>query len=228
MNRAKDLLLACAPLCGLSAARADDYPSKSVRLIVPFAAGGAVGAVARVLSTPLSASLGQSIVIDNRGGAGGIIGMDAVAKSPPDGYTLLLVHSGLTYMPGLYSKLPFDPTGDFESIGTAVSGSYALVVNNDLPVKSIRELIAYAKAHPGKLSYASAGIGSTLHLGAEFFKRAAGVDMLHVPYKGASQATTDLVGGQVQVMIGPVVAVLPLAQAGKLRALAVASLKRSA
>ncbi len=166
-------LLLCASLAG-GGASADDYPSKSIRLIVPFAAGGAVGAVARVLSTPLSASLGQSIVIDNRGGAGGIIGMDAVAKSPPDGYTLLLVHSGLTYMPGLYSKLPFDPTGDFESIGTAVSGSYALVVNNDLPVKSIGELIAYAKAHPGKLSYASAGIGSTLHLGAEFFKRAAG------------------------------------------------------
>ena len=221
------LLLLCALLAG-GGANADDYPSRPIKLVVPFAAGGAVGAVARTLSTPLSAGLGQSIVIENRGGAGGIIGMDAVAKSPPDGATLLLLHSGLTYMPGLYRTLPFDPTGDFANIGTAVSGSYVLVVNNDLPVKTVAELIAYAKAHPGKLSYASAGIGSTLHLGTEFFKRAAGVDMLHVPYKGASQATTDLVGGQVQVMIGPVVAVLPLAQAGKLRALAVASLKRSA
>ena len=207
---------------------ADDYPSKPIRLIVPFAAGGAVGAVARVLSTPLSASLGQSVVIDNRGGAGGIIGMDAVAKAPADGYTLLLAHSGLTYMPGLYRKLPFDPEKDFDGIVTAVSGSYALVVNPELPVKSVAELIAYAKANPGKLTYASAGIGSTLHLATEFFKRAAGVDILHVPYKGASQATQDLVGGQVQMMIGPVVAVLPLAQAGKIRALAVASARRSA
>lgn len=221
------LLLLCA-LLGANAAHAEDYPSRPIKLVVPFAAGGAVGAVARTLSTPLSAGLGQSIVIENRGGAGGIIGMDAVAKSPPDGTTLLLLHSGLTYMPGLYRTLPFDPTGDFANIGTAVSGSYVLVVNNDLPVKTVAELIAHAKAHPGKLSYASAGIGSTLHLGAEFLKRAANIDMVHVPYKGAAQATTDLIGGQVQVMIGPVVAVLPLAQAGKLRALAVASLKRSA
>jgi tripartite-type tricarboxylate transporter receptor subunit TctC len=221
------LLLVCA-LLGAGTAGAQDYPSRPIKLVVPFAAGGAVGAVARTLSTPLSVGLGQSIVIENRGGAGGIIGMDAVAKSPPDGSTLLLLHSGLTYMPGLYRTLPFDPTGDFENIGTAVSGSYVLAVNNDLPVKTVGELIAYAKANPGKLSYASAGIGSTLHLGTEFFKRAAGIDMLHVPYKGAAQATTDLVGGQVQVMIGAVVSILPLAQAGNLRALAVASLKRSA
>ena len=172
--------------------------------------------------------LGQSVVIDNRGGAGGIIGMDAVAKSPADGYTLLLAHSGLTYMPGLYRKLPFDPVKDFDGVITAVSGSYVLAVNNDAPFKSVAELIAYAKAHPGKLTYGSAGIGSTLHLAAEFFKRAAGIDILHVPYKGAAQATTDLVGGQVQMMFGPTVAILPLAQAGKIRALAVTSPKRSA
>jgi tripartite-type tricarboxylate transporter receptor subunit TctC len=228
MKRLGHLLLTCALLASVSSAAADDYPTKSIRLIVPFAAGGAVGAVARVLATPLTASLGQPIVIDNRGGAGGIIGMDAVAKSPPDGYTLLLVHSGLTYMPGLYRKLPFDPQQDFDGIVTAVAGSYALVVHPDLPVKTVAELIAHAKANPGRLSYASAGIGSTLHLATEFFKRAAGVDILHVPYKGAAQATQDLVGGQVQMMIGPMVAVLPLAQAGKIRALAVASGKRSA
>jgi tripartite-type tricarboxylate transporter receptor subunit TctC len=222
------LVVLCALFAGGGTAAADDYPSKPIRLIVPFAAGGAVGAVARVLSTPLSTSLGQSVVIDNRGGAGGIIGMDAVAKAPPDGYTLLLAHSGLTYMPGLYRKLPFDPEKDFDGIVTAVAGSYALVVNPELPVKSVAELIAYAKANPGKLTYASAGIGSTLHLATEFFKRATGVDILHVPYKGASQATSDLVGGQVQMMIGPTVAVLPLAQAGKIRALAVASAKHSA
>lgn len=221
-------LLALVALLCAGPAGAQDYPSRPIKLVVPFAAGGAVGAVARTLSTPLATGLGQSIVIENRGGAGGIIGMDAVAKSPPDGATLLLLHSGVTYMPGLYRTLPFDPMADFANIGTAVSGSYVLVVNNDLPVKSVAELIAHAKAHPGKLSYASAGIGSTLHLGTEFLKRAAGIDIVHVPYKGASQATTDLIGGQVQVMIGPVVAVLPLAQTGKLRALAVASLKRSA
>ena len=226
MNR-RALLCLCA-LLAPGGASAEDYPSKSIRLIVPFAAGGAVGAVARVLSTPLAASLGQTIVIDNRGGAGGIIGMDAVAKSPPDGYTLLLVHSGLTYMPGLYRKLPFDPLRDFEGVVTAVSGSHALAVSAASPFRTVAELIAYAKANPGKLSYGSAGIGSTLHLAAEFFKRAAGVDILHVPYKGAAQATTDLVGGQVQMMFGPLVAIMPLAEAGTIRALAVTSAKRSA
>jgi len=210
-----------------SPASSQDYPKQSIRLIVPFAAGGAVGAVARVLSTPLQASLGQSIVIDNRGGAGGIIGMDAVAKSPPDGYTLLLAHSGLTYMPGLYRTLPFDPEKDFEPVITAVTGIYVLAVSNDAPFKTFAEMIAYAKGNPGKLSYGSAGIGSTLHLAAEFLKRAAGINMIHVPYKGAAQATTDLVGGQIQMMFGPAVAILPLAQSGKVRALAVTSLKRS-
>src|SRR4029079_3686503 len=225
--KSRALLLIGALLAG-TPANADDYPSKPIRLIVPFAAGGAVGAVARVLSAPLAASLGQAVVIDNRGGAGGIIGMDAVAKSPADGYTLLLAHSGLTYMPGLYRKLPFDPVKDFDGIITAVSGSYVLAVSAEAPFKTLAELIAYAKAHPGQLTYGSAGIGSTLHLAAEFFKRAAGIDILHVPYKGAAQATTDLVGGQVQMMFGPVVAVLPLAQAGKIRALAVTSATRSA
>ncbi len=220
------LFLLCMMLIG-GTARADDYPTKSIRLIVPFAAGGAVGAVARVLSNPLSQSLGQSIVIDNRGGAGGIIGMDAVAKAPPDGYTVLLIHSGITYMPGLYRKLPFDPATDFDGVVAAVSGSFVLAVSNNTPFKTVAELIAYAKANPGRLSYGSAGIGSTLHLASEFFKRAAAIDMIHVPYKGASQATTDLVAGQIQVMIGPAVALMPLAQAGNVRALAVPSLKRS-
>ena len=229
------LLILCALLAsGLASAQssaqssAQDYPSKSIRLIVPFAAGGAVGAVARVLSTPLSASLGQSIVIDNRGGAGGIIGMDAVAKAQPDGYTLLLAHSGLTYMPGLYRKLPFDPAADFDGVVTAVSGTYVLAATNEAPFKTVTELVDYAKANPGRLSYGSAGIGSTLHLAAEFFKRAAGIDVIHIPYKGAAQATTDLVGGQLQMMFGPAVAILPLAQAGKIRALAVTSTRRSA
>jgi tripartite-type tricarboxylate transporter receptor subunit TctC len=134
----------------------------------------------------------------------------------------------MTYMPGLYRKLPFDPIKDFDGVITAVSGLYVLAVNLDLPVKSVAELIAYAKANPGKLSYGSAGIGSTLHLAGELFKRAAGADMVHVPYKGAAPAATDLVGGQIPMMFGPAVAMLPLAQAGKIRALAVTSAKRSA
>jgi tripartite-type tricarboxylate transporter receptor subunit TctC len=229
MKPVRYLLLFCALLSfGAAGAAADDYPSRPIRLIVPFAAGGALDTVARVLSNPLNASLAKPIVVYNRGGAGGILGMEEVAKSPPDGYTLLLDHSGLTYMPGLYRELPFDPMKDFDGIVTAVSGIYVLAVNSELPVKSVAGLIAYAKANPGKLSYGSAGIGSTLHLASEFFKRAAGVDILHVPYKGAAQAAMDMAGGQTQMMFGPAVDILPLAQAGKIRALAVTSAKRSA
>jgi tripartite-type tricarboxylate transporter receptor subunit TctC len=141
---------------------------------------------------------------------------------------MMVSHSGFAAMPGLYRKLPFDPVHDFAGVITATSGIYVLVVNPGLPFKSVAELIAYAKANPGKLAYASAGIGSTLHLASEFFKRSAGVDILHVPYKGSGPAVTDLLAGQVQLMFGPAVNTLPLAQAGKLKALAVTSAKRSA
>jgi tripartite-type tricarboxylate transporter receptor subunit TctC len=176
----------------------------------------------------MTATLAQPVVIENRGGAGGIVGMEAAAHAAPDGYTMMVSHSGFAAMPGLYRKLPFDPVADFAGIVTAVSGIYVLVVNPDVPFKSVAALIAYAKANPGKLSYASAGVGSTVHLAGEFFKHAAGIDIVHVPYKGSGPATTDLVGGQVQMMFGPAVNTLPLAQAGKLRALAVTSARRSA
>ena len=165
----------------------------------------------RLIANPLGERLGKPIVIYDRGGAGGSIGMDEVAKSPPDGYTLLLDHSGMTYMPGLYRTLPFDPVKDFDGVITAVAGFYVLAVSNDLPVKSVAELIAYAKANPGKLSYGSAGVGSTLHLAGELFKHATGIDIVHVPYKGAAPAVTDLVGGQTPMMFGPATALLPLA-----------------
>jgi tripartite-type tricarboxylate transporter receptor subunit TctC len=204
------------------------YPERPIRIIVPFPPGGALDGVARLLNKALIDTIGATVVVDNRGGAGGIIGMEAVAHAAPDGYTLLLSHNGLAAMPGLYRDLPFDPVRDFAGIITAASGAYVLVANPHVPFRSVAELIAYAKANPRKVTYASAGIGSTVHLAGEFFKRMVGIDLLHVPYKGAAQATTDVVGGQVDMMFAPVIASLPLANAGQLRALAVTSAKRSA
>jgi tripartite-type tricarboxylate transporter receptor subunit TctC len=204
------------------------YPDRAIRLIVPFAAGGAVDAVARVLGKALAADLGEAVVIDNRGGAGGIVGMEAAAHAGADGYALLLSHSGFAAMPGLYRELTFDPVRDFAGVITAASGAYVLVVHPAAPFASITQLIAYAKGNPGKVTYASAGAGSTIHLASEFFKRMAHIDLLHVPYKGAAPAMTDLVGGQVDMMFAPAVNSLPLAAAGRLRALAVTSAKRSA
>jgi tripartite-type tricarboxylate transporter receptor subunit TctC len=154
--------------------------------------------------------------------------MDAVAHAAADGYTMLLSHSGFTAMPGLYAKLPFDPIRDFDGVVTAASSALVLGANPETPFKSVAELISYAKANPGKLSYGSAGVGSTVHLATELFKSMAGVDLVHVPYKGAGPATTDLIGGQIQLMFNPAVNVLPLAQSGKVRALAVSSTTRSA
>jgi len=203
------------------------YPERPVRLIVPFAAGGAVDSVARVLGKALTANLGGSIVIDNRGGAGGVIGMEAVAHAAADGYTLLLSHSGFAAMPGLYRDLPFDPVRDFAGVVTAASGAYVLAVNSAEPFASVADLIAYAKANPGRLTFGSAGAGSIIHLAGEFFKRTAAVELVHVPYKGAAPAITDLVGGQIRMMFAPAVNALPLAASGNLRALAVTSAKRS-
>ena len=216
-----------APLLLPRLANAADYPARPVRVIVPYAPGGALDTVARVLGAPLGEALGQSIVIYNRPGGGGLLGMNEAAKAPPDGYTLLLDHSGLAYMPGLHASLPFDPVKDFAGVVTAVSGAYVLAVNNDLPVRSVAELIAYAKSHPGKLSYGSAGVGTSIHLAAEFFARTAGIEIVHVPYKGAAPAVTDLAGGQIPMMFGPTTDILPQSGAGKIRALAVTSPQRS-
>ncbi|HEY4748136.1 MAG TPA: tripartite tricarboxylate transporter substrate-binding protein, partial [Steroidobacteraceae bacterium] len=160
-------------------------------------------------------------------GAGGVIGMEAVAHAAADGYTLLLSHSGFAAMPGLYRDLPFDPVRDFAGVVTAASGAYVLAVNSAEPFTSVADLIAYAKANPGRLTYGSAGAGSIIHLAGEFFKRTAAVELVHVPYKGAAPAITDLVGGQIRMMFAPAVNALPLAASGKLRALAVTSAKRS-
>ena len=192
------------------------YPERPIRLIVPFAPGGAVDAVGRLLGNAMTADLGQPVVIENRGGAGGVIGMETAAHAAPDGYTMMVSHSGFAAMPGLYKKLPFDPVRDFEGIVTAVSGIYVLVVNPSVPFKSVAELISYAKANPGKLS--ASVVGSTVHLAGEFFKHAASIDIVHVPYKGRT-CHPDLPRPCDDA--GPAVNTLPLAQAGNLRALAV-------
>ena len=212
---------------GSEQAVADRFPSKPVRLIVPFAAGGGGDGAARPLAQALSARLGQQVIIDNRGGAGGIIGMEIAATAAPDGYTLLLSTAGFTALPVLHKKLPFDPVKDFTGVIVAESGIYILVVNLASPLKSLKELIAYAKANPGKLDFASAGTGSTIHLAGELFKSMAQINMIHVPYKGASPAVTDVIGGQVQTMFASALNALPMIKSGKLRALAVTSANRS-
>ena len=206
---------------------ADVFPSKAVRLIVPFAAGGGGDGAARPLAHAMSARLGQQVIIDNRGGAGGIIGMEIAATAAPDGYTLLLSTAGFTALPAIHKKLPFDPVRDFAGVIVAESGIYVLVVNPGAPLKSVKELIAYAKANPDKLDFATAGNGSTIHLAGELFKSMAQIKMLHVPYKGAGPALTDVIGGQVQTMFASTLNALPMVKSGKLRALAVTAANRS-
>ncbi|MFS8978293.1 tripartite tricarboxylate transporter substrate binding protein [Cupriavidus necator] len=219
-------LIACLAFSGVACAQA--YPSKPVTIIVPHAPGGANDAVARPIAQKLAAALGQSFVVDNRPGAGGNIGTGIAAKAPHDGYTLLLtVGSSHTINPSLYKTVPFDPIKDFEPIALVATAPYVLVVNPSLPVKSVRDLIQIAKEKQGQLTFASAGNGSLDHLLGEMFKRAAGVEMLHIPYKGAAAANTDLVAGRVSVAFGSLPGVMPFVKAGKLRLLAVATEKRS-
>lgn len=222
------LLLAVFALAVTAHAFGQAYPAKPIRLVVPFPPGGAVDFYARVVQQPLSEMLGQPVVIENKSGASGMVGADAVAKSAPDGYTLLLGNiASLAINVGIYPKMPYDPLKDFTPIIRTVDVNYVLVVHPSLPVKTVPELIAYAKANPGKLSYGSAGSGSLPHLGTELFKVQTGIDMLHVPYKGGGPMVTDLLGGSVQVVMGDQANLMPHVAAGKLRALAVATPKRS-
>ncbi|MGY2490964.1 Bug family tripartite tricarboxylate transporter substrate binding protein [Cupriavidus sp. CP313] len=218
--------MACLAISGVAGAQ--DYPSKAVTIIVPHAPGGANDAVARPIAQKLGAALGQSFVVDNRPGAGGNIGTGIAAKAPHDGYTLLLtVGSSHTINPSVYKTVPFDPIKDFEPIALVATAPYVLVVNPSLPVKSVTDLIQFAKEKQGQLTFASAGNGSLDHLLGEMFKRAAGVEMLHIPYKGAAAANTDLVAGRVSVAFGSLPGVMPFVKAGKLRLIAVATEKRS-
>ncbi len=209
-------------------ALAQMYPTKPVRLVVGLAPGGATDIMARTLAPALGEELGQPVVVDNRPGAAGSIGAAAVAKAPPDGYTLFLASSSFTSNSVLQQNGGYDPLADFEPITNIASGPFLLVVRNSLPVGSVRELIAYAKANPGKLNYASSGIGSTAHLSGELLKRAAGIEMTHIVYRGAGPALADVLGGQVDAMFASIVSSLHHAKSGKLRALAVTSARRSA
>ena len=223
MRRLVALLAAAA-----FSAHAQDYPSKPVRLIVPLAAGGIADNLARTLGQKISDLAKQPVIVDNRPGAASVIGTELAAKAPADGYTLLLGGPGaLTVLPLLRKDLPFDAAKDFAPIINVVVFANLLVVHPSVPAKSLKELIALAKANPGKLSFASQGIASSGHMVGEQFKQVAGIDIVHVPYKGAAPAVQDLVGGQVSMMFAPLQTALPFIKSGKLRALGIASQKRS-
>jgi tripartite-type tricarboxylate transporter receptor subunit TctC len=216
-------------LCAASTAFAQAFPSKPVRLIVPFPPGGAVEFYARTVQSRLAETLGQPVLIENRAGAGGMIGTDLVAKSPPDGYTLVVGNiAALAMNVGLYAKMPYDPVKDLTPIMRTVAVDYAMVVHPSVPAGTVGELVAYAKANPGKLSYGSAGAGSAPHLSMELFKQRAGIDLVHIPFKGGGPMVTDLLGGQIQVVIADQANLMPHVKAGRLRALAVGTLVRSA
>ncbi len=220
-------LAATLALAAGSALAADKYPSKPVTVVVPQAPGGANDAIARVVAQKLTEALGQQFIVDNRPGAGGNIGTAAVAKAKNDGYTLMLtVNSAHVINPALYKNTGFDPIKDFEPITPVATAGYVLVANNAFPAKNVSELIAAAKAQPGKITIASAGNGTLNHLIGEMLGKAAGIDLLHVPYKGASAAVTDLVGGQVQVSVQSLPSSISFIKSGKLKVLGVVNEKR--
>jgi tripartite-type tricarboxylate transporter receptor subunit TctC len=215
-------------LCAAGGAAAQTYPAKPVRLLSGFPAGGANDYHARVLAQKLTELFGQTVIVENRGGAGGTIAADAIAKAAPDGYNLLMGFGSLAVAPSVYAKLPFDVLKDFTAVSLACRIQNVLVVPSALPAKNVQELIALARAHPGKMNYASSGTGATPHLSAEMFKALAKVDIAHIPYKGDTPAFVDLLAGQVDMMITVVQSTLVHIESGKLRPLAVTGLKRTA
>ena len=228
MNLRRFIILACCALVALPA-YAQDYPRRPVRLVVPFPPGGGNDIVARAVAQELGKSLGQQFVVDNRAGAGGAIGAELAARSPADGYTLFLGGVGSHVVnPSLHAKLSYDPIRDFAPVTLIASAPSVLVVNPSLQAASIAEFTALAKANPGKLNYASNGNGSSAQLAAVLYESMAGVRMVHVPYKGVAPALVDLMSGEVQLMFGTLVAILPHIKAGRLRALAVTGRNRSA
>jgi len=220
--------LLCACLAALaSSAFAQTYPVKPVRMIVPFVAGGNTDIIARIVTTEMTKGLGQQIVIENRGGAGSTIGTEAAAKSPPDGYTLLMVSAAHVINPAMIKKLPYDSLKDFAPISIVADVPTAFAVHPQLPVKNVKEFIALARARPGQLNYSTAGRGTVGHLSAELLSSMAKIKMVHVPYKGTGQSITDLIAGHVQLQFSSMPAVIQHARGGKLRLLAQTGAKRS-
>ncbi|MBI2316770.1 MAG: tripartite tricarboxylate transporter substrate binding protein [Betaproteobacteria bacterium] len=208
---------------------AQSYPAKPIRLIVPFVAGGPTDVVARIVAQNLAPILQESVVVENKPGASGFIGTEAVARAQPDGYTLLLITASThAISPNLFKKLPYDPIKDFAMVGQFTDASLILVVTSSLPVASVAELVKLLKSKPGKMNYASWGSGGAAHMAGELFKQATETDMMHIPYKGSAPAITDLMGGQVSVFFDTITSSLPHARSGKLKGLAVTGPKRTA
>jgi tripartite-type tricarboxylate transporter receptor subunit TctC len=222
------LILAFFLFCGItSVAMAQSWPSRPLRLVIPFSPGGGADIAGRLLAQELSDELKQAVLVENRVGAGGTIAPDNVAKSPADGYSMVLGHvGGIAVAPHLYKNLPFDPVKDLAPVTLVVNGLSVLVVNPSLPVKTVRELIAYAKANPGQLSFGSAGTGTDTHLAGEVFKSMTGTTMVHVPYKGGAPAMLDLIAGRVQLSFASVATTAGYIQSGRLRAIAMTGAKR--
>ena len=214
-------------VCAAAQAFAQSYPTRAVRLVVPFGAGGGTDNLARIIEPLVSKGLGQPLVIENRPGGGSVIGMDAVAKAAPDGYTLVMTDTSIAVNPSL-KPLPYDSIKDFEPVSLLATAPVILVAHPSLPAKTLQEFVALAKREPGKLNYASGGIGASTHLGGELLKFVAGIDVAHVPYKGTGPAMNDLIGGHVQVMFSGISSARPHMDAGKLRALAVTGEARNA
>ncbi len=219
------VLLALAPNAG--ALLAQSYPVKPVRLVVPYPPGGGTDIIGRILAQKLTESLGQQVVVENRGGAGGTIGTEIAAKAPPDGYLILMAPTSHVINPSIYAKLPYDTVKDFAPITLAASASILLAVHPSVPARSIAELIALAKTRPGEINFASAGNGTVFHLTGELFKRQAGISMNHVPFKGGGPAVTALVAGQVTVAFETILTLHQFVQSAKVRPLAVSSVQRS-
>ena len=225
MNSRSLFLLLLIALSSL--ASADSYPNKSIKIIVPYSPGGGSDIAARLIANKLSTVLAKTVIVDNRPGAGGNIAHDLIAKATPDGYTIMIAGMSLVTNAYLQEKLPYDPLKDFAPITLAVRVPNLLAVNNDVPAKSVKELIALAKAKPGTLAYASAGNGTSLHLAAELLQSMAQIELIHIPYKGSGPAEVDLISGQVQIIFDPIASALPHVKAGKMRALAITTTKRS-
>ncbi len=226
--RMRTSALGAALFFAANAVMAQSYPSRPVRFVVPYAPGGSTDTLARSIGTKLSDLLGQQVVVDNRPGANGDIGMTIVAKAPPDGYSIVLGYiANLGIGPSLYEKMPYDPVKDFASITQVAGASNIFVIHPSLPAKNFKEFIAYTKANPKKVNFASAGVASVGHLTGELLNDMAGIDMQHVPYKGSGQAITDLVGGHIKVMISGMASTLPHVRSGKLIGIVTTGIKRT-